>query len=646
MAPNFASFENASRLYAELNQIAKLKESDIGFRSTVIALKDYIQHCCILVSEGMIEITPPFVPTAAFPVLQESSIRRVYLSATLKSRADMVRTFGREPSRVIEPENDAGNGERLIIFHKFLPQNFSGPIIAKALATKSKVLIAVPNTRASIAYREIAAPPSTATFSQQLDSFRSAEHGGFVLVHRVDGIDLPHKTCRLMIIDGLPTGASLLERYQWAELSMQNLFNGRIANRLTQLFGRINRGRSDYGVFIIVGHDINTWLDTERFMGLLPDLIHRQILLGRNAIVSNVPKNDNEVLSTIDAVLRRDEGWLSYYRDWIDGVDINEGERIRAANLESGFVGLAKAEVNFANHLWSGDVDAASSELITVSDTAATLDAKIAGWHGLWIGHCFDLLDQKEVAKAYYEQAKSRLSPRLPVRRYSIINRTDEVEDENTCLPLFVRESVELGIRHVNDLIAKIRTNCSQLVSGNLSSRQAEEAVRTLGSCLGFEASRPDNELGRGPDVLWLDHLAKVAIPLELKTDKKDPATYRKKDDIGQAHDGIEWLSTNYKEYTSAGYIFIGPFGKCSTDAHPSADMYLCSIARLKDLLDRYTALLDDIKLRMPLERAAHLNTLRGSQEWQSAGIADHLHEWPMKSLKLDVTSEGTNSAT
>ena len=276
--------------------------------------------------------------------------------------------------------------------------------------------------------------------------------------------------------------------------------------------------------------------------------------------------------------------------------------------------------------------------MIKVSDSASILDAKIAGWHALWVGHCYDLAERSDLAQEYYEQAKSRLSPRLPIRRYNVNKQLDEAEGAETLLVSFISENLELGVRHVNDLIAKVRATCTQLARGSLTSRQAEEAVRTLGSCLGFEATRPDNELGKGPDVLWVDSRAKVAIPLELKTDKKEPATYRKKDDIGQAHDGLEWLAENYKDHDLVGYIFLGPFGKCSKDAHPSEEMYLCSLTRLSALFERYICVLDDIKVRLPLERAAHLKALRANHEWQTRGIAAHLHEWPMKDLKVEET--------
>ena len=178
-------------------------------------------------------------------------------------------------------------------------------------------------------------------------------------------------------------------------------------------------------------------------MSLLPDLIHRQILLGKNAVESNVPKDFDHVISIVDAVRRRDDGWLTYYRDWIDGVEINEAERTRAAALESGFVTLAKAEVEFANKLWAGDFGGAEDFLsIKVSDSASILDAKIAGWHALWVGHCYDLAERSDLAQEYYEQAKSALSPRLPIRRYNVNKQLDEAEGAETLLSIvYLRKS-------------------------------------------------------------------------------------------------------------------------------------------------------------------------------------------------------------
>ena len=132
----------------------------------------------------------------------------------------------------------------------------------------------------------------------------------FILVSRVDGVDSPQDTCRVMILDGLPSGSSLLERYQWEYLGMANLLSTRLANRIVQLFGRINRGRNDYGIFLIGGRELNNWLNKDRNVALLPDLLQRQILVGRAVQEGMDIGNVKAVMAAISAVMARDASWM------------------------------------------------------------------------------------------------------------------------------------------------------------------------------------------------------------------------------------------------------------------------------------------------------------------------------------------------
>jgi hypothetical protein len=90
-----------------------LHTGDSGFALEHIA--DHLHACTIFVSQSTIEIAPAFLPSKRIPFLADRDIRRVYLSATMRSEVDFCRAFGRRPSEKIEPESDAGIGERLII---------------------------------------------------------------------------------------------------------------------------------------------------------------------------------------------------------------------------------------------------------------------------------------------------------------------------------------------------------------------------------------------------------------------------------------------------------------------------------------------------------------------------------------------------
>jgi Rad3-related DNA helicase len=77
-----------------------------------------------------------------------------------------------------------------------------------------------------------------------------------LLVGRYDGVDLPGDTCRVMVIDGLPSGVGPLERYLWEQLRMAKVLRSMVASRVVQSFGRIFRGMSDHGVVVLTGRSL------------------------------------------------------------------------------------------------------------------------------------------------------------------------------------------------------------------------------------------------------------------------------------------------------------------------------------------------------------------------------------------------------
>ena len=95
--------------------------------------------------------------------------------------------------------------------------------------------------------------------------------------------------------------------------------------------------------------------------------------------------------------------------------------------------------------------------------------------------------------------------------------------------------------------------------------------MRQYGELLGFDASRPDNDYGKGPDVVWIDPEAAGGAVFELKTEKNDPAEYNKHE-VGQSMNHIQWLKENETERAWDGILIIGPPGICKSEASPSDD--------------------------------------------------------------------------
>lgn len=545
-------------------------------------IKDHIHKCAFVFRGGNLEISPPFLPTLAMDIFSER-VRRVYLSATLQNKADLVRAFGRIPDEIVEPENDAGNGERLIIQERSLNNTKVDVNFVKSILEEHKVVIAVPSYVDSRRWSALAEPPKREEFTAKLNDFRTSDRGVFALVSRTDGIDLPHDTCRVMVIDGIPMGESLLERYQGEYLRMNNFIASRVANRLVQLFGRINRGRNDYGAFLIAGHDLNVWMQREQNIARLPNLLRKQVVIGQHVQEGLAIRSIDKVKELFRTVLKskpRDKAWVDYYADFMNRYDVSAVEDERAKLAERRNLASAVAEAQAARAMWQGDYNSAARTLDEVTADVARSDEKLAGWLSFWAGAANFMAGDEGEARYLFSRACSQLGNNLVVDRTRPDARQEEIALSK--LGRSILELVSLRPEGIEKRVNQMRDSLALL--DGATPKAMEESVRALGQFLGFASSRPDNDVGTGPDVLWVDEDGSTCLGLELKTDKEPGGTFFKKD-IAQAHDHNSWLDNTQKN--PLGTVLIGPAAHVANDANPDDRMFVSGSNVLVGLRDR-----------------------------------------------------------
>lgn len=618
-------YERSERLLDILLRHGVKNHSDLTY--PFAWLEDRVNACAAVFTRGAFELTPPFLPSLALDIFQQK-VRRIYLSATLQSQTDFIRAFGRCPDVTITPSNDAGNGERLIVSGRKIKGGF-GSTFAEKLATTQKVVIAVPDYGRAKPWSNVAEPPQPENFSEELDAFRSADKGAFTLVSRVDGIDLPHETCRIMIMEGLPSGTSLLERYQWEFLRMNNVHAVRVANRLAQLFGRINRGRNDYGAFLVEGDDLDKWLSNDRNLALLPPLLQKQVLIGREVQEEFDIDTVEQAIELVERVLGRNEGWLDYYQREVKLAQLDQDQLARHNAAEPFMVKAALSEAKYAAAMWHNDPETARRELEKTVDATAQHDTPLGGWHALWLGAAHEREGDKDAARVAYGRAMARLGNSMTLPRPVAGTGTGgrklpEMNSFGRSLQGLLRYS------HGNKFeaeFAKQRQALALITDGTY--RQAEAGVRALGELLGFTATRPDNDGGTGPDVLWRDDAIPRQVGFELKTEKKDPATYFK-EDVTQGHDHLEWMAQSYPEHEILGLAFVGPLGKVDAKANPSRNMSVCLPSALAALRDEVLALIEDLRKQTPMERLVVIGKETENDRWDLKAIFERFDPQPM----------------
>ena len=243
-------------------------------------IRDHEDLCCLMISSSGVTLTPPTVPVSTLSCFGQD-IRRVYLSATLRSPDAFARAFGRKPERIVAPSTTAGDCERMILAPSVAQSVADDVAMTKETINDKKALILTPSYARGNKWADVASLPRREEVPQAVDVFREAPAPNkLALAARYDGIDLPGDTCRVLVIDDLPTGLSPLEKFQWDLLHMENSFRSTLASRIVQSFGRISRGMSDHGVVVITGHELVRWLQLPRNQSLLPKFLKKQIALG------------------------------------------------------------------------------------------------------------------------------------------------------------------------------------------------------------------------------------------------------------------------------------------------------------------------------------------------------------------------------
>lgn len=552
-------------------------------------LKDHIDLCSCFATGTELSLTPAVIPVGTLPYFRKHA-RRLYLSATMPAGDAFFRTFGREVELAIAPTTTAGECERLILIpalNKACDDEKDLEIAKKIIATH-KALILVPSDTASTRWKDVVALEPDADATQQVERFKSASAPEkLLLVARFDGLDLPGDTCRVMAIDGLPSGVGLLERYLWEKLGMSRVLRSTIASRVIQSFGRIFRGMSDHGVVVVTGKKLVGWLVTPTNRKVLPEFLDRQLELG-----AEISRQAGSVQDFVDAAqqsLNRDPAWIKYYQD---NMQISGAVGLQAG--DDAELKIAKAQVDFGHLLWTRNYAKAAKQLETVLDDLFTISSAAGAWSALWLGYAYELMGDLASARALYARAHGA-AKNIPAFEVQVAPSQNQYPEQVT----EVSRYLDCSAQGFAQFLARFDAEISPLKAPGATVPQVEEAIRSLGEYLGLDSTRPEKEHGTGPDDLWLS-AGGPALCMEAKNDKTSAQFYWKKD-IAQMSDHIQWT----KENTEAGEIipaFVGPVLQASPDSNPVPETVIIELAELSAIADRLRGALSDIqKTALPL---------------------------------------------
>jgi hypothetical protein len=545
-------------------------------------LGDHLSHCCVHIAGSGIEISPPVIPLHTLPYFA-GDVRRVYLTATLPSEASFARTFGLLKPTIVRPGGKSGDAQRLFIFAAGETDEVQRKW-SLDLVKDRKACVLSPST----AKAEQWSPPAVVfdkdSGHEGIEKFSTSTDPQLLgLVARYDGIDLPGDACRVLILDRLPKGEALFDRFIDEGVRIDTIRLGHTATRIVQAIGRIFRSNTDHGAVILTGTDLQDWIRNPANRAFLPDLLQQQITLGIE-LGKQVASKEVTWADLLDGVLTGDENWDELYNDHIGQFGVSARSKV-----DDWYPPLLLQERKGYAAVWDGNYAEAITTLHELANDAERRDKRLAAWyrHLEGLAHLCGS-DQATALQAFTAASHQR----------SELGRPSEKRDKMFKPPK--ADSIGFQARKLAatfrtkklNMLSAIQRVRSELVYGD-NTDAAEEAMKILGDLLGLDSTRPDKSENTGPDNLWCGPGEVEAWGFDLKTGKADDTGYSKSE-LAQSHDHLNWLKTRKKGKTVRISI-VGRELPVSSQANPGHDLDIIALSGFQEVASNVQKLLESV---------------------------------------------------
>lgn len=528
-------------------------------------IREALHACCLFISWYELLLRPIIPPTMTHNPFANAK-QRIYMSATLGESGELERTTGvRNIERLPMPEGweKQSTGRRLFLFPNMtLKKEEVEQLTVGAVQQSKRALVLTPTIAEADNIKDRFSASgikviSSKQIEESLDMFTSHENVALVLANRYDGIDLPDDSCRLLIIEGLPAGTNLQERFLLTRLAASSLLRDRLRTRFTQGVGRCCRNSTDFAAVLVVGQKTFDFCAKHEIRsGMHPEL-QAELRFG---IENSKDTGSNDFLDLMQLMYEQSEDWADANREILR---LREGMQKLADPVAQTLMDVVKTEVDFIYELWKRDYISALEKANQISDVLGgdEITEYRAWWYYLggtvaWLGGV-EHNDETLVSKArelFGRAAKCSKSiswfaelsrEAMPDEQISAL----DVETIRACEAIYARLA-EIGFS--GQAFPARMKDFSDLIK-QPDSNKFEQALEILGNLLGFQASRPKGQ--NAPDGVWClaDHLA-IAFEAKSEEDPNSPISMRT---VRQVKTYDQWLRDNCGVASDAELIVV-----------------------------------------------------------------------------------------
>jgi replicative superfamily II helicase len=568
-------------------------------------LRDQLRWCRCIVSGTGTEVVPTIMPLGISGAYWNAS-HRLFMSGTLADDSVLVRELGCDPEAAKKPilsTGDKGIGERMVLVpslvHKDLNRSWVMQM-CKKLASRINVVVLCSSEKSARQWEAVGAKVVKGTdVGPCVKELREGKTRFVALAQRYDGIDLPDDACRVLVLDGMPLGQGITDKYDSMKQEVPGGIRNRLIYRIEQGMGRAVRSNADYAVVILAGLDLANFVGNREVVDRMNPATRAQVDLAielANLAAQEVgapPKN--AVQDMIVKCLKRDEGWKQLYNDRVRSV-----AESYSVTVDEKHIHLASSEQHAAQAAFDGNAGKAV-QLIEQAITSHASNEQEKGW--LMQEEANYLLETdpgKSMEKQSFAHTKNKSTFRPP---HGVVVRPP---DPGKFESLSVVSEWFRSFANPNAAIAELQILRSRL-SYEVNPKALEQAILELARPLGAIGSRPEEELSAGPDDLWLWPEASLVIEVQSDHESSLP-----KKDSGQLHDSLQWFKKNYPGRIGLPVV-VAKVTSAEKDAHfPTGTRVLTpkTMASLLDSLDGFIGRL--------VEKSPLIQTAQEMLNWQS----------------------------
>ncbi|MBU6257646.1 MAG: DEAD/DEAH box helicase family protein [Burkholderiales bacterium] len=456
---------------------------------------------------------------------------RLFMSASIKDGSSLVADLGCSSAalqRIIELQEDEGAGERMILPTSLIASGARKEDVAKVcsgFATNTNVVVLTSSSAQSAEWVKAGATLYEGKLVDAgINRLRTSSANFAVFPQRFDGVDLPDDACRVLVIDGVPSGDRLCDKVDAIRQKDSPEYDIRTVNRFEQALGRAVRSNADYAATVLVGPDIASFIGRRSVREILEGRTRAQVDLGKDLANMKPGESLPVVLNgLVNALLGRDEGWKEAHRTKVKAAP----KYTRALGTLTVYERVAEAERN----AWLSAKARNFQGAVTLLRDAANL----GGVHPVqkaellyriaWYLHQFDPAAAVPAYRSAFEINSNFPRPDQAVdKRFSRLT-----EQAATAAAYFAQFSTaNAALARLDEIKAKL--------SFGMPADVVEQGLLALGEALGAISARPEKETGRGPDNLWL--FDEVAMCIEAKSEKTAALS---KTDAGQLMMSHRW---------------------------------------------------------------------------------------------------------